>query len=475
MPRSVADAPLTTRAARERLAVRHQPYWRGMGAGAALGYRKGSTAGVWLVRVGDPSAGGGYRQASLGRADDRLKADGVEVLDYRKAETEARDWIARHHRVAAGMEPEAAATPAIPYTVTDAISDYLTDYAARGGKALATTKQAAAAHILPTLGTVPVGRLTRDKLKAWHRTLAASPPRLRAKQGQQRHRDTAGDPDASRRRRSSANRVLTILKAALSHAHAEGKVNCHTDAWTAVKPFREVDKAKVRYLLDDEITRLVNACSSDFRAIVTGALMTGCHYGELCAMKAGDFDPQAWTVAIRQSKGGKPRHVALTEEGRQLFQRLAAGKAGSARLFERERVIAQATRRLPAETVRGAWSKSDQFRLIRAACAAANITPAISFHELRHTYGSRLAMRGVPVGMIAAQLGHSDTRMTERHYAHLSPSYVSDTVRQSFGTLGIVPETASATSTPIRETVQKLSGRREIHIIGVPRNPTQKS
>ena len=47
-------------------------------------------------------------------------------------------------------------------------------------------------------------------------------------------------------------------------------------------------------------------------------------------------------------------------------------------------------------------------------------------------------MRGVPMGVIAAQLGHSDTRMTERHYAHLSPSYVAETVRQAFGTLGIM-------------------------------------
>src|SRR5580658_1994190 len=100
MPRTVNDAPLTTRAARERLAGRHQPYWRGIEAGAALGYRKGSTGGVWLVRVADPSAGGGYRQAALGRADDALKADGAEVLDYRQAEAEARAWIARHHRVA---------------------------------------------------------------------------------------------------------------------------------------------------------------------------------------------------------------------------------------------------------------------------------------------------------------------------------------------------------------------------------------
>jgi hypothetical protein len=46
------------------------------------------------------------------------------------------------------------------------------------------------------------------------------------------------------------------------------------------------------------------------------------------------------------------------------------------------------------------------------------------------------------MGVIAAQLGHSDTRMTEKHYAHLSPSYVAETVRQSFGRLGIVSEMA---------------------------------
>jgi integrase len=287
-------------------------------------------------------------------------------------------------------------------------------------------------------------------LKSWHRAIAASPARIRAKAGEKRHRDTEGDPDASRRRRSSANRVLTILKAALTHAHGEGKVICHKDAWTAVKPFREADKAKVRYLLDDEITRLVNACPPDFRAIVTGALMTGCRYGELSAMMAGDFDSQAGTVTIRQSKSGKPRHVALTDEGRGFFRGMAAGKAGSARLFERDRVAMQATREAAAKTVRAAWTDSDQFRPIRTACVAAKITPAVSFHELRHTYASRLAMRGVPMGVIAAQLGHSDTRMTERHYAHLSPSYVAETVRQLFGTLGIVPEAAGTTVTPIR-------------------------
>lgn len=35
----------------------------------------------------------------------------------------------------------------------------------------------------------------------------------------------------------------------------------------------------------------------------------------------------------------------------------------------------------------------------------------LTFHQLRHTYASRLVMRGVPLTVVARQLGHKDTRM----------------------------------------------------------------
>jgi integrase len=38
-------------------------------------------------------------------------------------------------------------------------------------------------------------------------------------------------------------------------------------------------------------------------------------------------------------------------------------------------------------------------------------------------------MRGVPMGVIAEQLGHADTRMVERHYGHFAPSYIEDAIR----------------------------------------------
>jgi integrase len=142
-------------------------------------------------------------------------------------------------------------------------------------------------------------------------------------------------------------------------------------------------------------------------------------------MTVDDFNTDGGTLRVRTSKSGKPRHVVLTQEGRDFIAALGAGKAGSTRLF-----------------LRGngrPWGKSEQQRPLALACAAARIEPRTDFHGLRHTYASRLAMRGVPLAVIAAQLGHSDTRMVEKHYGHLSPGYVADTVRASFGTLGIVP------------------------------------
>lgn len=46
-------------------------------------------------------------------------------------------------------------------------------------------------------------------------------------------------------------------------------------------------------------------------------------------------------------------------------------------------------------------------------------------------------MIGTPMGVIVAQLGHADTRMTEKHYAHLAPSYIAQTIRNNFPTLNI--------------------------------------
>jgi integrase len=81
------------------------------------------------------------------------------------------------------------------------------------------------------------------------------------------------------------------------------------------------------------------------------------------------------------------------------------------------------------------WWRSHQQRPLIDANEIAKISPPVNFHVLRHTHASHLAMKGVGLGVIAAQLGHADTRMTEKHYAHLAPSYVADTIRANFPNL----------------------------------------
>jgi integrase len=56
------------------------------------------------------------------------------------------------------------------------------------------------------------------------------------------------------------------------------------------------------------------------------------------------------------------------------------------------------------------------------------------------------------MGVIAAQLGHSDTRMTEKHYAHLAPSYVADTVRAALLPLGVIEPSAVVRLSPERKS-----------------------
>ena len=69
------------------------------------------------------------------------------------------------------------------------------------------------------------------------------------------------DHEAVRRRRASANRTLTVLKAALNRAWREGKISSD-EAWRRVEPFEEVDAARVRYLTVAEAKRLLNALRS---------------------------------------------------------------------------------------------------------------------------------------------------------------------------------------------------------------------
>ena len=159
-------------------------------------------------------------------------------------------------------------------------------------------------------------------LRKWLAKLAKALPRARTKPGKpQQHRAFDGSDEAIRRRKSSANRTWTILRAALNHAFREDLVASDT-AWRKVKPFKGVDAARVSYLTVEQARRLVNATDPEFRPLVQAALQTGCRYSELARLEVADFNPDSGTLAIRQSKSGKARHVVLTDESVLFFRQL---------------------------------------------------------------------------------------------------------------------------------------------------------
>jgi integrase len=259
-------------------------------------------------------------------------------------------------------------------------------------------------------------------LRKWHAAIAKTPARTRSKAGGKQRYRPLNDSESIRRRRATANRTLTQLKAALNLAWREGRTPSDA-AWRRVRPFEGVDTARTRFLTVEECRRLINAASPELRRLVRAALATGCRYGELCRLQVRDFDPDSGTLAIHITKTGRPRRVVLASEGIALFRELCAGRAGDETLLLRDN----------GQT----WRTSSQAEPIKEACEDGRINPPATFHILRHTYASLAIMGGMPIAVVAKILGHATTKITETVYGHLAPDYVSDAVRRHaprFGT-----------------------------------------
>jgi integrase len=182
-------------------------------------------------------------------------------------------------------------------------------------------------------------------------------------------------------------------------------------------------------------------------------LETGCRYGELCRLQVADFNEDAGAVNIRRSKSGKARHVVLSEEGVAFFKQITMGRAGNeimlrnfgrtSRVLKRQKespkLAPMAATFLPISDL-GEWRPAEQARPMREACERAKILPHISIHGLRHTWASLAVMAGVPLVVVAKNLGHKDTRMVEKHYGHLAPSFVADAIRAGAPRFGFSPD-----------------------------------
>ena len=256
------------------------------------------------------------------------------------------------------------------------------------------------------------------------------------------HHATSEAPTKRRARevkRSTINRNIKALRAALNRATEWSVVS--TMPMGKIKFRAEDENAVVRYLSDDEEARLraalvardnarraARASANEWRRarrykewqafdtytdyvtpLVLLALSTGLRRGELLQLRWRDLDLQRRMLTVRGegAKTRQTRHVPLNSEATQVMKAWRPAIAEPAWC-----VFGGATESTPLVAVKKTW---------RGVLKAAKVTQ-FRFHDLRHTFASKLVMAGVDLNTVRELLGHKSLAMTLR-YAHLAPEH----------------------------------------------------
>ena len=210
---------------------------------------------------------------------------------------------------------------------------------------------------------------------------------------------------------ASINRELTCLRKAFSLAKREWE-------WCRDNPVSRVSLEKGatkrdRWLMEDEEARLLDACPLWLRELVVFALHSGMRLGEILSLTWNGVDLFRKTATVFESKNGERRTVPLN----QTVMALLTEKAKVRHIKTALVFPSLAGTRLDPNHLR---------RALRPAMAKAGIVDC-HFHDLRHTFATRLVQAGVDLYKVQRLLGHKSPLMTQR-YAHHYPESLRDGV-----------------------------------------------
>jgi integrase len=158
------------------------------------------------------------------------------------------------------------------------------------------------------------------------------------------------------------------------------------------------------------------------RVIVLTAAMTGLRQSELLGLRWRDVDWTAQRIRVRNAwvrgeHSGEGKSDLSTRRSVPMADRLARELDRWSRrtLYgaDDDLVFAHPQSGRPLD-------RSNLSRRFKAACAEAGVRP-VRFHDLRHTFATRLAASGQPMRTIQEFLGHADSTTTQI-YAHYAPS-----------------------------------------------------
>lgn len=354
-------------------------YWETLTRGLALGYRKGLRISTWWRReyIGKNRV---RKESFATVADNALEADGEHILNHAQAAQATFGWSTRSVQKSLRT-----------LTVGNVVDAYLRHYEINSSDDTLSNSVIAKRWIGNDLRSMLVADLRTYDLERWRDDLVLT-----------------GEME-----RSSANRVWTVLRAALNYGHQKMGV-ADKDRWTRIKPFGRTNKPKGEYLTVDEAIKLTRAMPADFRAISLGSLYTGGRYGELSKMEVQHVDLTRAQVEFVFTKSGKRREVPLTPAGVEHFRGLVEGRKAGQPVF------------IKADGK--PWGKGHQIRRMMKASKDAGFPRDVNFHQFRHTYASLLAQNGISMRSLQELLGHSDQRITVQHYAHVCPQRIADEV-----------------------------------------------
>lgn len=370
MPNNIKSAT-----GRKALAVRREPYWARLEKGVYVGYRVHEDGkGTWIARMRDED--GKQKYHALGT--------------FHEFDLAAK---ATHQWAAAAVQ----GVQVFDATVADACRAY--QEWLKLNRAATTVKLADSCFSRLVYGQ-SIGNIALSKLQTRH--VAAW---LNAQV------DMEGDEEEIRRDKTTANRALDNLKAALNRAMKDRLVA--TDAgWHTVTRFEKVSRRRERFLTLEERAALLKHCDPDMRDFCIGLLLTGARPGELANCELGDFDPAAGTLTL-DGKTGR-RTVALSTAAIDHFKKTRRNRIGKQPLLVRDVPV------LPAgiEPVDARWNKDNWKKRFKTAVKAAGLPDDVVPYTLRHAAISEFVMAGMDVYVVATITGTS-VDMIQRHYGHL--------------------------------------------------------
>lgn len=199
--------------------------------------------------------------------------------------------------------------------------------------------------------------------------------------------------------RSRVNRYLALLSKMFNLAIDWGYLE--ESPMRKVRHFSEKDNLKERILSSEEETRLLDECTEHLKPIVLTGLHTGMRRGEILNLKWNQVDLSKKTIRVEKTKSGKIRIIPINEI---LFKEMIDLREKNGKT---DHVFLNPKTGKPIKDVKTAFNAATRRAAIKG----------LRFHDLRHSFASRLIESGVDLITVMYLLGHHSVVVTQR-YTH---------------------------------------------------------